>query len=74
MEAATEKHYQAKEFAARAGVTVRTLHFYDRRGLLQPAARTPPATACTVQPSSHAWSRSSRCASSDSVSTKSRGF
>ena len=32
--------YQAKEFAAKAGVSVRTLHFYDRVGLLTPAART----------------------------------
>ncbi len=31
---------QAKEFADRAGVTVRTLHIYDREGLLQPATRT----------------------------------
>jgi MerR family transcriptional regulator, thiopeptide resistance regulator len=40
METVTEKRYRAKEFAALAGVTVRTLHFYDRRELLQPAART----------------------------------
>ncbi|HEY8314713.1 MAG TPA: MerR family transcriptional regulator [Candidatus Baltobacteraceae bacterium] len=32
--------YRAKEFAAKAGVTVRTLHFYDRKGLLKPALRT----------------------------------
>ncbi len=32
--------YQAKEFADKSGVTVRTLHFYDRQGLLKPAART----------------------------------
>lgn len=31
---------RAKEFAARARVTVRTLHFYDRLGLLGPAARS----------------------------------
>jgi len=31
---------QAKEFAERAGVTVRTLHIYDREGLLEPATRT----------------------------------
>ena len=29
-----------KEFARRAGVTVRTLHLYDRLGLLKPAALT----------------------------------
>ena len=34
------KLYQAKEFAMKAGVTVRTLHFYDRLGLLAPTART----------------------------------
>jgi DNA-binding transcriptional MerR regulator len=31
---------QAKDFAMRAGVTVRTLHVYDRLGLLRPADRT----------------------------------
>jgi DNA-binding transcriptional MerR regulator len=31
----------AGEFAKRAGVTVRTLHHYDRVGLLKPGARTP---------------------------------
>ena len=32
--------YLAHEFAERAGVTVRTLHHYDRLGLLRPAAYT----------------------------------
>jgi len=32
---------QAGEFAKRAGVTVRTLHHYDRVGLLKPGARSP---------------------------------
>jgi len=32
--------YRASEFAALAGVTVRTLHHYDRAGLLRPNART----------------------------------
>lgn len=32
--------YKVKEFAARADVTVRTLHLYDREGLLKPAMRT----------------------------------
>lgn len=32
--------YRAKAFADKAGVTVRTLHFYDRQGLLKPAERT----------------------------------
>ena len=31
---------RAQEFASRAGVTVRTLHHYDRIGLLRPAGRT----------------------------------
>jgi DNA-binding transcriptional MerR regulator len=31
---------QAQEFAARAGVTVRTLHHYDRLGILKPSHRT----------------------------------
>ena len=34
------KHYRALEFARRAGVTVRTLHHYDRVGLLRPAGRS----------------------------------
>ncbi len=32
--------YQAKEFAALTGVTVRTLHHYDAVGLLKPSGRT----------------------------------
>jgi DNA-binding transcriptional MerR regulator len=32
--------YKAKEFAERAGVTVRALHHYDRLGLLTPGGRT----------------------------------
>ena len=35
-----EKHYQAIEFAQLAGVTVRTLHHYDRIGLLKPSGYT----------------------------------
>ena len=35
-----EQMYQASEFAERAGVTVRTLHHYDRLGLLKPSGRT----------------------------------
>jgi DNA-binding transcriptional MerR regulator len=33
--------YKTAEFARLAGVTVRSLHHYDRLGLLKPAARTP---------------------------------
>jgi DNA-binding transcriptional MerR regulator len=36
----TENLYQASEFARLVGVTVRTLHHYDRLGLLKPSART----------------------------------
>lgn len=32
--------YRARQFAERAGVTVRTLHHYDRLGLLKPRRRT----------------------------------
>ncbi len=32
--------YRIREFAALAGVTVRTLHHYDRLGLLKPSARS----------------------------------
>ncbi len=34
------KTYKASAFAKRAGVTVRTLHHYDRLGLLRPSGRT----------------------------------
>ena len=34
------KVYRAHEFAERAGVTVRTLHHYDRLGLLKPTSRS----------------------------------
>ena len=40
MKPTTEQLFQAREFAARAGVTVRTLHHYDRLGLLKPSRRT----------------------------------
>jgi DNA-binding transcriptional MerR regulator len=36
----TERLYRASEFAALTGVTVRTLHHYDRAGLLRPLRRT----------------------------------
>lgn len=36
-----EKLYHAQEFAKRTGTTVRTLHHYDRLGLLTPSRRTP---------------------------------
>ncbi|HEX5505459.1 MAG TPA: MerR family transcriptional regulator [Thermomicrobiales bacterium] len=36
----TGARYQAQEFAARTGVTVRALHHYDRLGLLRPSARS----------------------------------
>src|SRR5437660_8343322 len=32
--------YRVSEFAEKAGVTVRTLHYYDRLGLLKPSGRT----------------------------------
>jgi MerR family transcriptional regulator, thiopeptide resistance regulator len=32
--------YRANQFATRVGVTVRTLHYYDRLGLLRPSGRT----------------------------------
>jgi DNA-binding transcriptional MerR regulator len=32
--------YRVSEFAAKTGVTVRTLHYYDRLGLLRPSGRT----------------------------------
>lgn len=40
MKVTTEQRYYAHEFAARVGVTVRTLHHYDHLGLLTPDARS----------------------------------
>ncbi|MBI2927972.1 MAG: MerR family transcriptional regulator [Verrucomicrobia bacterium] len=40
MKTSSQTQYQAREFARRAGVTVRALHHYDRLGLLKPSART----------------------------------
>src|SRR5436190_15584351 len=40
IEATPVKSYQSREFALRAGVTVRALHHYDRLGLLKPSRRT----------------------------------
>ena len=36
----TERHYSVSQLATMAGVSVRTLHHYDRIGLLRPASRT----------------------------------
>ena len=36
----TNRFYKAAEFAQLAGVTVRTLHHYDRLGLLKPTGHT----------------------------------
>jgi len=35
-----EKHYSVKQIARLAGVTVKTLHLYDKIGLLKPSVRT----------------------------------
>ena len=40
MNSETTKLYRAQEFAELAGVTVRTLHHYDRLGLLKPSYRS----------------------------------
>jgi MerR family transcriptional regulator, thiopeptide resistance regulator len=40
MEGNNEKLFQAREFAELTGVTVRTLHHYDRLGLLKPSRYT----------------------------------
>ena len=40
MQTATESFYHTQEFAARAGVTVRALHHYDRLGVLKPSRRS----------------------------------
>ncbi len=40
MKAIAARMYQVNEFAELAGVTVRTLHHYDRLGLLKPGRRT----------------------------------
>src|SRR5689334_20591067 len=36
----SENYYMVREFARLAGVTVRTLHFYDRADLLKPSRYT----------------------------------
>jgi DNA-binding transcriptional MerR regulator len=40
MDETKRRWYQASEFAKLSGVTVRTLHHYDRLGLLKPSGRT----------------------------------
>jgi DNA-binding transcriptional MerR regulator len=40
MKEGSEKLFQAREFASLTGVTVRTLHHYDRLGLLKPSRYT----------------------------------
>ena len=35
------KQYTPSELASLAGVTPRTIRYYDQRGLLHPASRTP---------------------------------
>ena len=40
MKGSNEKLFQAREFAELTGVTVRTLHHYDRLGLLKPSRYT----------------------------------
>ena len=37
----TNRWYKAAEFAELSGVTVRTLHHYDRLGLLKPSGLKP---------------------------------
>jgi len=53
----TRPYYRAKEFAERAGVTVRTLHLYDGMGLLPPADRTESGYRLTASRNSHASSK-----------------
>ncbi len=48
--------FRAKEFANLAGVTVRTLHHYDRLGLLKPR-RTIAAIGYTGKAIWRGWSR-----------------
>ena len=40
MSKARDGLYRASEFAELSGVTVRTLHHYDRLGLLKPSGRS----------------------------------
>lgn len=39
MEGNNENYYTTGEFAKKAGVTIRTIRYYDKKGLLKPAAR-----------------------------------
>ncbi len=74
MESQEPRLYRTKEFAAKVGVTARTLHFYDRLGLLKPAARSDSGYRLYGDAELNAWSKSLRCASSPSVSNKSANF
>ena len=64
--------YRVSDFAEKAGVTVRTLHHYDRLGLLKPSGRTRPAIASMANATLGDCSRSSRSSSSACLSGKSR--
>jgi MerR family transcriptional regulator, thiopeptide resistance regulator len=46
----SERSFKAHEFGKRAGVTVRTLHYYDRLGLLKPSGRTPAGYRLYTEP------------------------
>ena len=39
MEEKNEKYYTTGEFAKKAGVTIRTIRYYDKKGLLKPDCR-----------------------------------
>lgn len=47
------------ELASRVGVTVRTIQYYDQRGLLHPRAKASKTYACTRQPTRNASTESS---------------
>lgn len=42
------KQYTPSELASLAGVTPRTIRYYDQKGLLRPASRTPRAIGYTT--------------------------
>ncbi len=56
--------YRVSDFAEKAGVTVRTLHHYDRMGLLKPSGRTDAGYRLYGERDFSACSRSSRSSSS----------
>jgi len=64
-----EQNYQIHQFAELTGVTVKTLHHYDRLGLLKPQ-RALSGYRSTSSAIWSAWNRSSRSSFLASLSSR----